>query len=64
MVKDEKLFFKENSFHPNGGKWFLFWKDRKLIFLLQLLVIWSVKIQVKNLILSIWIETFLFDKKD
>jgi len=35
-IKDEKLFSKENDFRPNGGKWFPFWEDMKLILFLQL----------------------------
>ena len=43
-IKDGKIFSKENDCYPNWGKWFPFWKNKKLIFLFNSLMIWSVEI--------------------
>jgi len=58
---DGKLFFKENNFPFNGGKWFVFRVDGKLIFFVQLFdnmagqnigVVFNFNVLDRNL--SIW----------
>ena len=59
--KGWKIIFQENDFSPNGGKWFSFWKDRKLNFLPQLfddVISWNLgekfKFNYLNWNMAIW----------